>query len=113
LAGDAAHVHSPAGAQGMNTGIQDAWNLGWKLALAVQGVAAEALLDTYEAERQPVGRLVLRFTDRAASIATSRSRSVRLLRTQIVPRLAPLLLRSSKGRAYAYRALSHLALNYR
>src|SRR5262249_52453943 len=60
LAGDAAHVHSPAGAQGMNTGIQDAWNLGWKLALAVKGVAAEALLDTYEAERQPGGRLALR-----------------------------------------------------
>src|SRR5262249_8989258 len=113
LAGDAAHVHSPAGAQGMNTGIQDAWNLGWKLALVAKGVADEALLDTYEAERQPVGRLVLRFTDRAASIPTSRSRSVRLLRTQIVPRLAPLLLRSSKGRAYGYRTLSQLGINYR
>ena len=55
LAGDAAHVHSPAGAQGMNTGIQDAWNLGWKLALVSRGIAEEALLDTYDAERRPVG----------------------------------------------------------
>jgi 2-polyprenyl-6-methoxyphenol hydroxylase-like FAD-dependent oxidoreductase len=71
LAGDAAHVHSPAGAQGMNTGIQDAWNLGWKLALVGNGTARPELLDTYQAERRPVGRSVVRFTDRAFAIATS------------------------------------------
>ena len=60
LAGDAAHVHSPAGGQGMNTSIQDAANLGWKLAATVQGWAPEGLLDTYHAERHPVGRQVLR-----------------------------------------------------
>jgi 2-polyprenyl-6-methoxyphenol hydroxylase-like FAD-dependent oxidoreductase len=60
LAGDAAHVHSPAGGQGMNTGIQDAANLGWKLAATAQGWAPHGLLDTYNAERQPVGRQVLR-----------------------------------------------------
>jgi 2-polyprenyl-6-methoxyphenol hydroxylase-like FAD-dependent oxidoreductase len=60
LAGDAAHVHSPAGGQGMNTGIQDAANLGWKLAATVQGWASDDLLDTYQAERHPVGRKVLR-----------------------------------------------------
>ncbi|MBO1334022.1 FAD-dependent monooxygenase [Streptomyces sp. VRA16 Mangrove soil] len=60
LAGDAAHVHTPAGGQGMNTGLQDAANLGWKLAAVLNGRAAEALLDTYEAERHPVGRAVLR-----------------------------------------------------
>lgn len=60
LAGDAAHVHSPAGGQGMNTGIQDAANLGWKLAATVQGWAPPGLLDTYHAERYPVGRQVLR-----------------------------------------------------
>lgn len=64
LAGDAAHIHSPVGAQGMNTGIQDAWNLGWKLALVVQGIARTDLLDSYEAERWPVGRFLLRVTDR-------------------------------------------------
>ncbi|MEU1115545.1 MULTISPECIES: FAD-dependent monooxygenase [unclassified Streptomyces] len=60
LAGDAAHVHSPAGGQGMNTGLQDAANLSWKLAAAVNGTAPEGLLDTYQAERHPVGRAVLR-----------------------------------------------------
>jgi 2-polyprenyl-6-methoxyphenol hydroxylase-like FAD-dependent oxidoreductase len=60
LAGDAAHVHSPAGGQGMNTSIQDAANLGWKLAATVQGWAPPGLLDTYQAERHPVGRQVLR-----------------------------------------------------
>jgi 2-polyprenyl-6-methoxyphenol hydroxylase-like FAD-dependent oxidoreductase len=113
LAGDAAHVHSPAGAQGMNTGIQDAWNLGWKLALVDRGVADPALLDTYEAERRPVGRFVLRFTDRATAIATSPSPLLRLIRTQVAPRLAPLALRSKRGRALAYRTLAQLAIRYR
>jgi 2-polyprenyl-6-methoxyphenol hydroxylase-like FAD-dependent oxidoreductase len=62
LAGDAAHVHSPIGGQGMNTGIQDAYNLAWKLALVING-APETLLDSYEAERLPVGRKVLQQTD--------------------------------------------------
>ncbi|MGV9886253.1 FAD-dependent monooxygenase [Streptomyces sp. NPDC003395] len=60
LAGDAAHVHTPAGGQGMNTGLQDAANLGWKLAQVLHGHATEQLLDTYQAERHPVGRAVLR-----------------------------------------------------
>jgi hypothetical protein len=60
LAGDAAHVHTPAGGQGMNTGLQDAANLGWKLAAVVEGRATDALLDTYESERHPVGKAVLR-----------------------------------------------------
>lgn len=66
LAGDTAHIHPPTGAQGMNTGIQDAYNLGWKLALAVQGVAAPGLLDSYHAERHPVGEEVVGRTVRAA-----------------------------------------------
>jgi 2-polyprenyl-6-methoxyphenol hydroxylase-like FAD-dependent oxidoreductase len=63
LAGDAAHVHSPVGGQGMNTGIQDALNLGWKLAADLHGWAAPGLLDSYEAERHPVGESVLKLTD--------------------------------------------------
>jgi 2-polyprenyl-6-methoxyphenol hydroxylase-like FAD-dependent oxidoreductase len=113
LAGDAVHIHSPAGAQGMNTGIQDACNLGWKLALVERGLADHALLDTYEAERRPVGSFVLRFTDRATRIVTSPNPFVRLMRTQVVPRLAPLALRSTRGRALVYRTLSQLAIRYR
>jgi hypothetical protein len=62
LAGDAAHVHSPTGGQGLNTGVQDAVNLGWKLAQVVKGTSPESLLDTYHAERHPVGARVLRNT---------------------------------------------------
>lgn len=65
LAGDAAHIHSPAGGQGMNTGIQDAHNLAWKLALVAHGAARPALLDSYEAERRPVAAELLRGTDAA------------------------------------------------
>jgi 2-polyprenyl-6-methoxyphenol hydroxylase-like FAD-dependent oxidoreductase len=66
LAGDAAHIHPPTGAQGMNTGIQDAYNLGWKLALTLQGGAADRLLDSYHAERHPVGEEVVGRTVRHA-----------------------------------------------
>ncbi|WP_328673674.1 FAD-dependent monooxygenase [Streptomyces sp. NBC_00322] len=113
LAGDAAHIHSPAGAQGMNTGIQDALNLGWKLALTCRGDAPDALLDTYESERAPVGRNVLRFTDRAFTIATSRNPFIRRARTQLAPRLMPLALRFTTLRGRAFRTLSELAIHYR
>ena len=113
LAGDAAHVHSPAGAQGMNTGIQDAWNLGWKLALVDRGVADEALLDSYQPERWPIGRLVLRVTDRATAIATADRPVVRMIRTQMAPPLVPIVLRLSRLRAFGFRTLSQLRINYR
>jgi 2-polyprenyl-6-methoxyphenol hydroxylase-like FAD-dependent oxidoreductase len=113
LAGDAAHVHSPAGAQGMNTGIQDACNLGWKLALVDAGVADEALLDSYEPERWPIGRFVLRFTDRATTIATADTPGVRLIRTRLAPRLAPTVVRVSKLRAFGLRTLAQLRIHYR
>ncbi len=70
LCGDAAHVHSPAGGQGMNTGMQDAINLGWKLALALRGRAGERLLDSYDAERRPVAAAVLDATDKITRLAT-------------------------------------------
>jgi hypothetical protein len=70
LAGDAAHIHSPIGGQGMNTGIQDAHNLAWKLALVVKGDARQELLDSYHAERHEVGRMVLRETDLATRAGT-------------------------------------------
>ncbi|WP_174262467.1 FAD-dependent monooxygenase [Actinoplanes sp. OR16] len=83
LAGDAAHVHSPAGGQGMNTGLQDAANLSWKLAATVQGWGPEGLLDTYEKERHPVGKLVLRSSGALIRMAMLRSRPARLARNTL------------------------------
>jgi 2-polyprenyl-6-methoxyphenol hydroxylase-like FAD-dependent oxidoreductase len=80
LAGDAAHVHSPAGGMGMNTGLQDAANLGWKLAAAVRGWAPEGLLDTYHTERHPIGRRVLRLSGMLLRGALTRSRGMRGVR---------------------------------
>jgi 2-polyprenyl-6-methoxyphenol hydroxylase-like FAD-dependent oxidoreductase len=113
LAGDAAHVHSPAGAQGMNTGIQDAWNLSWKLALVARGVASEALLDSYDAERRPVGGFVVRFTDRAFAVATSTNPILRAVRTHVVPRVLPVALRLDSALAYGFRTVSQLGITYR
>jgi 2-polyprenyl-6-methoxyphenol hydroxylase-like FAD-dependent oxidoreductase len=113
LAGDAAHIHSPAGGQGMNTGIQDAVNLGWKLAFDLRGIANPALLDTYAAERAPVGQAVLRLTDRLFTLATTGNPMVRMARTRVVPRLAPSVLRFAPGRAAAFRTLSQLHIRYR
>ncbi len=83
LAGDAAHVHSPAGGQGMNTGIQDAANLGWKLAAAVRGWAPEGLLDTYQSERHPVGTEVLRSSGAIIRAAMLESKLGQLVRNTL------------------------------
>jgi 2-polyprenyl-6-methoxyphenol hydroxylase-like FAD-dependent oxidoreductase len=85
LSGDAAHVHSPAGGQGMNTGIQDAANLAWKLALVVRGMAPGSLLDSYERERRPVAKGVVSTTDRLTRLTTVRSPLLRHLRNALIP----------------------------
>ncbi|KDN75624.1 monooxygenase [Streptomyces olindensis] len=113
LAGDAAHIHSPAGGQGMNTGIQDALNLGWKLAHVCRGASPEELLETYEAERAPVGHRVRRLTDRAFTVGTSSHPALRLARTHLAPRFAPLLLRTTVPRARLFRTVAELAIHYR
>ena len=113
LAGDAAHIHSPAGGQGMNTGIQDAVNLAWKLADSLHGTAGAGLLDTYHSERAPVGAAVLRFTDRAFTIATSNNPAVRFARTRLAPAVIPLLLGPKAVRRYAFRTVTQLAIRYR
>lgn len=116
LAGDAAHIHSPVGAQGMNTGIQDAWNLGWKLALVIRGAAVDALLDSYEAERWPVGRRLLRYTDRAFSLFTraiSGSAPATWLRRKVVARVLPRVLASRQLRASLFHFVSQLGIRYR
>jgi 2-polyprenyl-6-methoxyphenol hydroxylase-like FAD-dependent oxidoreductase len=109
LAGDAAHVHSPAGGQGMNTGIQDAENLAWKLALVVRGAADPSLLDSYHAERYPVARGVVRVTDRLTRAALLHAPLLRAARNLV---MRVLLRRPSVQRRIALR-LSELAIAYR
>lgn len=93
LAGDAAHVHSPVGGQGMNTGLQDAHGLALKLADVVAGVASDASLDRYEAERRPVALRLVRTTDRAFGAITSGSLLARLVRRGVVPLVVPVVAR--------------------
>ncbi|NJP92975.1 FAD-dependent oxidoreductase [Nonomuraea sp. FMUSA5-5] len=109
LAGDAAHVHSPAGGQGMNTGLQDAANLSWKLAAVLRG-APDALLDTYQAERHPVGRSVLRSSGaliRAAMIESAAGRALRGFAARqalSVPRIREKITGQLTGIGYTYPA---------
>ena len=91
LLGDAAHIHSPVGGQGMNTGIGDAVNLGWKLAAVVGGRAHASILDSYEQERIGFARQLVATTDRAFTGVTSSGAMARLIRLQIVPLVLPLL----------------------
>jgi 2-polyprenyl-6-methoxyphenol hydroxylase-like FAD-dependent oxidoreductase len=116
LAGDAAHIHSPVGAQGMNTGIQDAWNLAWKLALVARGTALEALLDSYEAERWPVGRLLLRYTDRAFGLftrAVSGGALAAWARQTVGTHVLPHVLTSKWLRTRLFHFVSQLGIRYR
>ena len=98
LLGDAAHIHSPVGGQGMNTGIGDAVNLAWKLAAVLHGRADASLLDSYEPERIAFARRLVATTDRAFTGVTSAGAIARLVRLHIVPLVAPAHFRV-RGRA--------------
>jgi 2-polyprenyl-6-methoxyphenol hydroxylase-like FAD-dependent oxidoreductase len=113
LAGDAAHIHSPAGGQGMNTGIQDAYNLAWKLALVTRGRAPESLLDTYDLERHPVGQKLLEGTDRLFGLVARGGAVSRVLRTYVAPRLARVLFGNTVTQRALARFVSQLAIHYR
>jgi 2-polyprenyl-6-methoxyphenol hydroxylase-like FAD-dependent oxidoreductase len=108
IAGDAAHVHSPLGGQGMNTGLADAMNLGWKLSAAIRGTAPGWLLDSYERERLPVGAEVLRMTDAFNQLVLGRSKAQRLLQTIAIGTLT----RVPAGRRFMAGRLSQLGINY-
>jgi 2-polyprenyl-6-methoxyphenol hydroxylase-like FAD-dependent oxidoreductase len=112
LLGDAAHVHSPAGGQGLNAGIGDAVNLAWKLSSVIKGEANEALLDTYEPERRGFARLAA-FADRAFTLGTSEGLLAGFLRTQVTPALLPALAHVPSFREFMFRAASLVASNYR
>ncbi|HEV7628664.1 MAG TPA: FAD-dependent monooxygenase, partial [Streptomyces sp.] len=108
LAGDAAHVHSPAGGMGMNTGMQDAANLSWKLSAVLRGHSPAALLETYQEERHPVGTMVLRISGTIIRLALARSavrRALRAAGAELLGRVRPLAER-------AVRKVSGIGISY-
>jgi 2-polyprenyl-6-methoxyphenol hydroxylase-like FAD-dependent oxidoreductase len=113
LLGDAAHIHSPMGGQGMNTGLQDAYNLAWKLALVLSNRADQALLDTYEAERRPFALKLLATTDRAFRIVVSENRFAGMLRTHVIPRVAAFAMKRTQVQRTAFLTLSQIGIRYR
>ncbi len=113
LLGDAAHIHSPVGGQGMNTGIGDAVNLAWKLAGALKEPLCAPLLDSYEPERIAFARRLVATTDRAFTAVISSSSLARLVRTRLIPALAPMLFRLAGIRRLVFRTVSQIEINYR
>jgi 2-polyprenyl-6-methoxyphenol hydroxylase-like FAD-dependent oxidoreductase len=108
LAGDAVHIHSPAGGQGLNTGILDAHNLGWKLALVASGRAPDTLLDSYGAERRPVAEEVVRLTHALVHYGTMSHPVKRRVRDVVVPALG----RSAAIQRRAARRISQVYVSY-
>ncbi|HSF47211.1 MAG TPA: FAD-dependent monooxygenase, partial [Burkholderiales bacterium] len=113
LLGDAAHIHSPVGAQGMNTGLQDAYNLAWKLALVVSGRTAAALLDSYEDERIPVAERLLSTTDRAFSLIVSDNWLAGLFRTRVLANVMAFAMGLERIQKLAFRTISQIGIRYR
>src|SRR2546430_1521273 len=113
LLGDAAHVHSPVGGQGMNTGLQDAYNLAWKLALVVSGRAGAALVHSYEDERLPVANHLLKRTDRLFSLVVSDSCLAGFVRTRVMPKIMELALRTAAVQRIVFRTISQTGIRYR
>jgi 2-polyprenyl-6-methoxyphenol hydroxylase-like FAD-dependent oxidoreductase len=113
VAGDAGHVHSPAGGQGMNTGIGDAINLSWKLAASVKGKADPSILDTYEVERLAFARLLVSSTDKVFQSIVQENIAGEIVRTILFPYLLPFLLGFSAVRRAQFRLVSQTRINYR
>ena len=113
MLGDAAHIHSPVGGQGMNTGIGDAVNLAWKLASALKVPSSESLLDSYEPERIAFAQRLVATTDRAFTGVLNPGALARFVRTQAVPLIAPALFKVPAMRRLAFRTVSQTAVNYR
>jgi 2-polyprenyl-6-methoxyphenol hydroxylase-like FAD-dependent oxidoreductase len=113
LAGDAAHIHTPAGGQGMNTGIQDAYNLAWKMALAVRGQAGDKLLETYNEERLENARRLLKTTDRIFEFAAGTEWFLAFLRANVLPPAAKYIFGLDAVRKFVFPLLSQIGINYR
>ena len=113
LLGDAAHIHSPAGGQGMNTGIGDAINLAWKLKAALDGRVPDSLLDSYEIERIAFARKLVKTTDQAFTIATAPGELANLVRVWVAPVVIPAALNFEASRQWAFETVSQIGVNYR
>jgi hypothetical protein len=113
LVGDAAHIHSPVGGQGMNTGIGDAINLGWKLAAVLQQRTDISLLDTYDVERAAFAKSLLQTTDQAFNAIVSQGYIARFVRSILVPYLARIMVGFDLSRKGLFRGVSQIAINYR
>jgi 2-polyprenyl-6-methoxyphenol hydroxylase-like FAD-dependent oxidoreductase len=113
LLGDAAHIHSPVGGQGMNTGIGDAVNLAWKLAAVLQGRAHVRLLESYEPERIAFARRLVATTDRAFEFVNNDGFIARFVRIRLVPLILPVLFRSEAARRLMFLTISQTNVNYR
>lgn len=112
LAGDAAHIHSPVGGQGMNTGIQDSTNLAWKIALVLRKNTNIGLLDTYETERHPVGKILLKTTDRFFSLLTTSGFLISRLRNLLLPWLIKCLFSKKNLEKRLFWFISQLNIHY-
>ncbi|KAL3472662.1 FAD binding domain-containing protein [Aspergillus californicus] len=113
LVGDAAHIHSPVGGQGMNTGIGDAINLAWKLATVIKGQAGLNFLDSYESERRAFAQKLVETTDSGFYLAVSQSYFARYLRTWVIPYVAPFLAKLGFFRHNVFRKISQIMIDYR
>jgi len=113
LAGDSAHIHSPAGAQGMNTGIQDAYNLAWKLALVLNGRSSAEILNTYNEERLPNAKRLLATTDRMFQIGAGEEWFTAWLRVHVFPYVANILTRMGWVQRTVFPLVSQIGINYR
>ena len=111
--GDAAHLHSPAGAQGMNTSIGDAINLAWKLAAVINNQASEQLLKSYQIERRAFAEKLVKSTDRIFSIITAEGALSAKIRTQIAPYLLPKIYNNVPLSHFIFRIISQLGIHYR
>ncbi|MGB9182092.1 MAG: FAD-dependent monooxygenase [Pyrinomonadaceae bacterium] len=113
LAGDAAHIHTPAGGQGMNTGIQDAYNLAWKMALVLKGAAHERILDTYNEERLPNAKRLLGTTDRMFNLAAGTDWLFGLIRNTVFPPMAKYILSFDAVKKRFFPLISQIGITYR
>jgi 2-polyprenyl-6-methoxyphenol hydroxylase-like FAD-dependent oxidoreductase len=113
LVGDAAHIHSPVGGQGMNTGIGDAINLAWKLAAVIKGQATLDLLESYEKERRAFATQLVNTTDSGFNLVISQGYFARILRTWVVPYVAPVLAKIDHARHKVFQRVSQIMINYR